>query len=155
VLVIQLKLWTYGPFLKETQTQRGLCASPVGEFSPIPASFTTHGLSSNHLTTNPKWSPPKYIYLKKTGTSNLCIHIQANHCKEYLKLIEEKGWVNMLPDMWQLTDQGSLNKHVIVGVPRLKFSQSAFINALVKFIVADDQVSLLVLHDHADTNYST
>ena len=61
----------------------------------------------------------------------------------------------MLSDMQQLTDQGALDIHVIVGVPRLKFSQSALINALVKFIVADNQVSSLVLHDHADTNYST
>ena len=56
-------VWAF--FKRETQTQRGLCASPVSEISPIPASLTTHSLSSYHLTTNPMCPPPQVYLLKE------------------------------------------------------------------------------------------
>ena len=57
-------------------------------------------------------------------------------------MVDKQGWVNMLPQMWQSTDQESLDNHVVERMPiKPKFSKNAFINALVKFIVADDQVS--------------
>ena len=57
-------------------------------------------------------------------------------------MVDEQGWVNMLPQMQQSTDQESLENHVVEGMPiKPKFSKNAFSNALVKFIVADDQVS--------------
>ncbi|KAF8586581.1 hypothetical protein K439DRAFT_1614963 [Ramaria rubella] len=84
--------------------------------------------------------PPKYMYAKKTGNTNLHVHLQTNHRQAYLTCVEEMGWVNMLLDMCHIVGQTTLDKHVVEGATSCPcFSQSAFANVLVKFIVADDQ----------------
>ncbi|KAF8573715.1 hypothetical protein K439DRAFT_1624859 [Ramaria rubella] len=94
----------------------------------------------DRVVSHPKWVPPKYIYAKSTGNTSLHVHLQSNHHKEYIKMVEEKGWVNMLPGMQHISDQATLDNHLVAsGSAHPKFSQSTFINALVKFIVEDDQ----------------
>jgi hypothetical protein len=83
------------------------------------------------------------MYKYKTGTGNCRKHLRGKkHTAIYDKTVLEKNWPYPLstdnPD--NKTTVGELRKHAL---PR--FTLETFIEYLVRFIVADDQVSNLFL----------
>jgi len=90
----------------------------------------------------------KYVYSTTTGTSSLRYHLHKFHHDEYKRLCNEKGWINQLPGAQR---KGAGNPESAPGLQaqsRTPFSQKGFLDHLVNFIVADDQVSAL-LYSHS------
>jgi len=66
--------------------------------------------------------------------TGLCKHLESYHQSEYLRLCEEHGWTMMLPKL--RAEKALLAEHA-----RPAYSQEKFLEALVRFIVTDNQVS--------------
>lgn len=76
------------------------------------------------------------------GISNLCHHIECHHANKYKKICEEKKRLMMLTKQWAIDEQNSQDKRgsLAADMSCPTFSAKNLICALVKFIVADDQV---------------
>jgi hypothetical protein len=93
-----------------------------------------------------------YFYLRFTGSGNLRRHLITKHGEEYKTAADENGWkyaasIVTRTDGTQTSDRNVRNPNM----PR--FSPANFLEALVRFIVADDQVCLnvfilLLSHSH-------
>jgi hypothetical protein len=84
---------------------------------------------------------PNYIYSGGTGNTNLRNHLYNFHAKLYDKTVLAHGWRNC-----KLSTEASVkgshdDAHTIRDEMLPKFSPAAFMEHLVHFIVADDQVS--------------
>jgi hypothetical protein len=78
-------------------------------------------------------------YLQGTSNSGLRVHLEAFHHDEYVRVCQEKGWDNQLPS-YKKTHATSAST-TSAGQIHMPFSTKAFLEHLVNFIVADDQVS--------------
>lgn len=80
------------------------------------------------------------MYGIRTGNTNLRGHLYRVHGKAYDKAIEENGWKYPLSTQTKYSstmgDPCDVNKRVLPP-----FSEEIFLKYLVRFIVADDQVS--------------
>jgi hypothetical protein len=82
---------------------------------------------------------PCYIYGPHTGNTNLQRHLRREHAEEYDNAILEHKWSYKLSgEMLDASTQNprSMHDHVLPS-----FSLVAFLDQLIHFIVADDQVS--------------
>jgi hypothetical protein len=95
-----------------------------------------------------------YTYSAKTSTSTLRVHLDKHHRKEYLRLCEEKGWKNQLPSSKSGGGVNSETPQASQSQPRTKFTQEGFLEHLVKFIVATNQVSTLLSGHFYQANFS-
>lgn len=89
-----------------------------------------------------KW-PNKKQFKYSAGTSNTSLrpHIEREHLDLYLKVAKERSWKLSLPGLLsqartQAASQGTASQ----GTQSAEFSQDAFHQHLLNFIVADDQV---------------
>lgn len=83
---------------------------------------------------------PNYFYAKSTATSNLRRHLRLIHPEDYDQAVVENKWAYPLSTQ---TNVASAHKDRTLRDPNLPpFSPSSFMEHLVRFIVADDQVSL-------------
>jgi hypothetical protein len=90
------------------------------------------------------------VYALSSGYSSLRVHLENKHKVEYLRLCREEGWRNQLPTAVKAAkaslaasrSQDPSGRH---DVQRQPFSQHTFIQHLINFIVADDQVSCIAL----------
>jgi hypothetical protein len=82
-----------------------------------------------------------YMYQPKTATANLRNHLTKVHDAVYKAMCEEKGW----------SYGSSKAKKATVGDQRKNalppFSPETFVEYLVRFVTADDQVSRVPVHD--------
>jgi len=82
---------------------------------------------------------PNFIYGLKTGNTNLRRHLYQLHSEEYNNAIVQHKWTYKLSsEMGDTSTVNARNQHDR-GIP--SFSLVAFVEHLVRFIVADDQVS--------------
>lgn len=83
-----------------------------------------------------------YMYKVDTGKLNCCKHLVNRHSDIYDKTVQENNWPFRLSTETPgtKTTVGELRK---CALPR--FTLESFIEYLVRFIVADDQVSNLFL----------
>ena len=88
--------------------------------------------------------PPRLVwrYQPKSSITNLRNHLRRMHAKAYFEKCNEKNWPIMIPSLRPtLMSQTSIEQFAQLGVkPRLSFSPSQLLSALVNWIVADDQV---------------
>jgi hypothetical protein len=74
-------------------------------------------------------------YLHTTANANMRVHLANKH----MDILREKGWVHLLPkNKRPANEQQPMNTRPAGTRP--EFSQKAFLDHLVNFIVADDQV---------------
>ena len=87
---------------------------------------------------------PNYFYMMTTATTNLRNHLRNQHPEEYDRAVVEYKWNYKLTTQ---SDDASAHKDARKlrnqGIP--SFSPRTFLDHLVRFIVADDQVGL---NDH-------
>lgn len=81
----------------------------------------------------------KFIYGQNTSNGILRGHLDRHHQADYLQLAGERGWKVQLPS------QVNLEKVIVKTVdvtPRVPFSVDTAIDYIIKFVVANDQVSV-------------
>ena len=82
------------------------------------------------------------MYKPSTGYSALCSHLEHHHEEEYLKACQKNGWKVMLPT-WLKKEKATIDAILQeVQASRVSFSQEEFLQCLVNWIVADDQVRI-------------
>jgi len=82
-----------------------------------------------------------YFYAKSTGTSNLRSHLRIIHPTEYDEAVAANGWPYKLStEVNNPSAQNSRDDTTRIVPP---FSPEAFLEYLIHFIVADDQVWLI------------
>ena len=106
------------------------------------SSLVTHSLSlQKKIVTDPaRYGKINHKYSATSSISNLCYHIENHHCDEYVRICSDNDWPMMLPKHRLDEEQGNHNSLLSPNPLQLPFSPKNFIQALVKFIVADDQV---------------
>lgn len=102
------------------------------ENNKLPKSGTGNEKAVNHL------------YALKTGSSNLRSHLVSKHEKVYREAIDEHGWAYDIATMTRVSG-ASPNPRKLRDINIPNFSPDEFLRALVRFIVADDQVSRFVI----------
>ncbi|CAA7265254.1 unnamed protein product [Cyclocybe aegerita] len=97
---------------------------------------------------NPKL---KFEFSANTSNTTLRNHLENVHKEEYLHLCAEKGWNNLLPKSQVQAVAALEAAHGTQGAFCTPFTQKAFIQHLINFVVADDQVGHWTL-DNASMN---
>jgi hypothetical protein len=80
-----------------------------------------------------------FIYGPKTGNTNLRRHLYHVHAEEYDKAVVQHKWAYKLST--ESRDASTQNPRNQRGQEVPSFSPAAFLEHLVRFVVADDQVS--------------
>ena len=86
----------------------------------------------------------------KTASSNLWNHLRKRHAEEYDQAVVDNKW-----DYTRTTDMNDASAHNASDAIRRvlpPFSPQVFLEYLVRFIVADDQVRLIALFLHTLTS---
>jgi hypothetical protein len=92
---------------------------------------------------------PDHEYVKGTSNTSLHVHIRKYHAKAYVEVCEKNGWDIVIAELQKKSTQTQLDPHLHPGVKkgdRKCFTGENFLNALVDFISADDQVSTIILY---------
>ena len=93
----------------------------------------------NKIPENKQWNA---TYKPTTGYSALRGHLERHHEEEYLKVCQESGWKVMLPT-WLKKEKVTLDTALQEAQgSRVPFSPEEFLERLVNWIVADDQVRI-------------
>lgn len=89
-------------------------------------------------------------YSYTTANSNLRNHLEAEHKEEYLRVCEEKGWEMQLPKLkLQRLNAAAADSFGDRSEPsRSTFTKELFLQHLINFITADDQVHYLTMCPH-------
>jgi hypothetical protein len=82
---------------------------------------------------------PNYIYSGGTGNTNLRNHLYNFHAELYDKMVLASGWTCKLST--EANEDSRDNARTVRDQTLPKFSPAAFLERLVCFIAADDQVS--------------
>jgi hypothetical protein len=126
------------PFAKSAGTSTCLSA-----FSPQASSKKSQLTNELVLIRERSESSSGYTYSAKTSTSTLRTHLDRLHRKEYIRLCDEKGWKNQLKSS-RTEGESRAAAGSQSQPPRAPFTQERFLDFLVKFIVATNQVSTLL-----------
>jgi hypothetical protein len=82
-----------------------------------------------------------FTFSAATGNSSLRVHLENHHADEYEQLCATKGWRMQLPKKRRDDTEASIGQEATPGAPpRLEYSRQNFLRAIIKFVVADDQV---------------
>jgi hypothetical protein len=84
-------------------------------------------------------NPPKYEISPSSSNTTLRGHLQREHKEDYIRVCLERGWKNQLPSAKFESEAGS-ERSAGTGQFCTTFSSKAFMEHLINFIVADDQV---------------
>jgi hypothetical protein len=93
-----------------------------------------------HRKAPPASKKEQWKYSLKTSNTSLRPHIEKHHTKLYLSLVKEHGWEIKLPGLVTQTQSQASGAAAASGSERETFSEIAFNEHLVKFIVVNDQV---------------
>lgn len=106
--------------------------------------FTLNGRNTfDALDDKGQWpSQRNYTYSRNTSTSVLRLHLNRFHIEEYVKIAEERDWVMQLPSLKGKATEGTM----VTSKPKVSFTPDMVTNHLIRFIVANDQVSSIVLY---------
>jgi hypothetical protein len=106
--------------------------------------FTLNGRNTfDALDDKGQWpSQRNYTYSRNTSTSVLRLHLNCFHIEEYAKIAEERDWVVQLPSLKGKATEGTM----VTSKPKVSFTPDMVTNHLIRFIVANDQVSSIVLY---------
>ena len=86
----------------------------------------------------------KFEYSKKTSTTSLRPHIHNIHREKFLEARKKYKWKVLLPEeVSEARSKAASEASGLRSQPEVKFNLPSFHQALLKFIVADDQVSEL------------
>lgn len=96
-----------------------------------------------HRKTKP--SNIRYEYSLKTSNTSLRPHIERNHLELYMSLVKEKGWKITLPGLLSQARSRAATVAVSDDERPDRFTERAFQEHLVKFMIVDDQVCSQVL----------
>jgi hypothetical protein len=120
----------------------GLCVRTFYSFSLFASQLLINLYSSKNIAADfAKYGKINHKYAPSSGISNLRLHIESHHADEYVRLCVDNNWTMMLPKLRAAEEQSGQNPSVLSADPsQLPFSAKNFLRALVKFIVADDQV---------------
>src|ERR1700735_986452 len=88
-------------------------------------------------------SSRRYVYSKGTSTSSLRPHIEKYHLDKYKKIAKEGCWKILLPGLVSQSRSEAMAATIQEGQPD-KFDEHTFHKHLLNFIVADDQVIILI-----------
>lgn len=127
-----------------TRTAAKLCnrsASYACEFSTFLIATSPLTTGRERYGTNKDEVPRKvanYFYGKKTGNTNLRNHLLKQHPTEYDEAVLDRQWPYKLST--QTGDASVQNSHNAANRQVPPFTSEAFLEHLVRFIVADDQV---------------
>jgi len=81
-----------------------------------------------------------FQFSASTSTSTLRVHLDHEHKDEYLRLHLARGWTTVLPSMKATDNADTVPNPGSKAQSRVPFSQEAFLEHLVNFIIASDQV---------------
>ena len=76
------------------------------------------------------------IYSPRSSNTTLRVHLDNGHRDEYMTICKQKGWEMKIASARQL-QPGIVST---LDAQRIPFSQAAFIQNLVMFVAANDQV---------------
>jgi hypothetical protein len=118
---------------------------------PMVLLLSIHPISSPPLAPDARerMTPQRSInfqYAAQTSTGSLCNHLRRVHHDLYISTCLQEGWMDYL-DEHEKPGYDATRAAAPRGpsAPLIPFSQEGLIDALVKFIVADDQVSYLFI----------
>ncbi|KAI0293994.1 hypothetical protein BC826DRAFT_362364 [Russula brevipes] len=80
-----------------------------------------------------------FQFSASTSTSTLRVHLDHEHKDEYLRLHLARGWTTVLPSMKATDNADTVPNPGSKAQSPAPFSQEAFLEHLVNFIVASDQ----------------
>ena len=83
-------------------------------------------------------------YSATTSNTTLCHHLDTVHKNEYLCISSTKGWNTQLPSSRATSEAPSDSQSGSNRQFQTPFSAKALLNHLVEFIVADDQVRIIL-----------
>ena len=83
-------------------------------------------------------------YSATTSNTTLRHHLDKVHKNEYLRISSTKGWKTQLPSSRATSEAPSDSQSGSNGQFRTPFSAKALLNHLVEFIIADDQVRIIL-----------
>jgi hypothetical protein len=109
----------------------------------VMALLTQNATSREKHTSSP--NPPRYEFSLSSSNTTLRGHLQREHKDDYIHVCQGKGWKNQLLSTKFESEAGS-EPSAGAGRFRTAFSSKAFMEHLINFIVADDQVSKLCLY---------
>lgn len=93
---------------------------------------------SKRQTSNPTATFPSFRFQPATSNSSLRKHLKSQHEAEYTRICSANGWKNQLPGV---REQSAIEQSGITKVDRENYSEDLFLEKIVNWIVADDQVS--------------
>jgi hypothetical protein len=97
----------------------------------------------NNVPKNKQWNA---TYKASTGYTALRGHLERHHEEEYLKACQENGWKVLLPT-WLKKEKATLDATLQeVHSNRVPFTQDEFLQHLVNWIIADDQVRIHLIY---------
>ena len=115
------------------------------------SSHTRHGRAKfDALEDKAQW--PKlcnYMYASSTSTSVLRGHLNRFHVEEYVQVAQERGWIMQLSSLKGKAAEG-VEATSKAPVP---FTPDMVANYFIRFIVANDQVRLIVHVDLTSYQY--
>ena len=76
------------------------------------------------------------IYSRRSSNTTLRVHLDNEHREEYIAVCQQKGWGIKIASAHQ-SQPGIVST---LDAHRIPFSQAAFIQSLVMFVAANDQV---------------
>lgn len=90
----------------------------------------------------------KYDFSKGTSTSSLRPHLEKYHHDLYMKLAQERNWKIQLPGFLSQARRSNAASGSNSNASKLSpddFSEETFHNYILRFIIADDQVLILLI----------
>lgn len=91
---------------------------------------------------NPTAVFPTFQFKPATSNSSLRKHLKSQHEEEYTNICSSNGWKNQLPGIREQSEQSGTTT---AKVGRESFMEDLFLQKIVNWIVADDQVSQKVV----------
>ena len=98
----------------------------------------------NHTPNSESTKEINWSFAPSTGNSSLRSHLESVHKMEYLQLCAANGWTIMLPKMRKEMMNANQGSGGGDGTQRPAYSQGQLLKSIVSFVVADDQVRLML-----------
>jgi hypothetical protein len=83
-----------------------------------------------------------FTFSPNTANTTLRSHIERLHLDEHVRICKARGWSMLLPKQKQQVTEANTGQPRDPGAPRSQFSRQTFLEHIIHFIVADDQVCL-------------
>lgn len=93
---------------------------------------------SQRQNSNPSAVFPTFQFKPTTSNSSLRKHLKSQHEVEYTTICSSNGWKNQLPGIHEQSEESGITT---TKVGRESYTEDSFLQKIVNWIVADDQVS--------------